>query len=209
MSNLFDVVNLKGDVVSNFDINLECFKDLNPVLLKEVVEYHQNKKRLNGQETKKSSYSNRKLYRQKGTGNARVGKRGNNPGARKGRLAFGPNGRIYTYKIPKKKITSALSMVVKKKIQEKDIIFVDNLVLDQIKTKKIIEIKKSLNLSGKNLFIDIAKNDNFFLSIRNIFGYNFLPTAGINVLDLLKHDKVVMTKSAWDFVNTKIGGNNE
>jgi len=194
-----EVLNLNGLKVKDIELKSNIFNvDFNPILVKEVIEYHQANARQATYGTKNRSqltYSTKKMRKQKGSGRSRVGPRGA-PQHRKGAVAFGPDGRTYDISIPKNKKRKALAMCLTKKLISKEIIFVDDLKMNEIKTKGFVEICKKLNLNNKTLFIDVEKDNNFELSMRNLIGYHFLPLMGINVLNLAKSHKLVITERA-------------
>jgi large subunit ribosomal protein L4 len=194
-----EVINLKGEKIKNITLSKTLFDvEFKSILLKEVIEYQQNKSRQATYGTcrrRDLSFSTRKIRKQKGSGRSRAGPFGA-PQYRKGAVAFGPDGRIYKYEIPKKKKQIALAMCLSQKLKDKKIIFVDNLEFNEIKTKKFLEVCKNLNLEEKILFVDAEKNQNIFLSMRNVVGFDFLPVIGLNPLSIVKSKKLVITESA-------------
>ncbi|MFN9111170.1 MAG: 50S ribosomal protein L4, partial [Bacteroidota bacterium] len=137
------IINLSGSKVKDIDLNPNVFNvEFNPILFKEVIEFHNGQSRQATYGTKNRSelnYSTKKLRRQKGSGRSRVGPRGA-PQYRKGAVVFGPDGRTYDISIPKKKKTKALAMCLTKKLVDNEILFLDQIKMEKIKTKGFIEI---------------------------------------------------------------------
>lgn len=194
-----DVINLKGEKISKITLMDKIFDiKFQPVLLKEVLEYQMNKARQATYGTcsrSDLSFSTRKIRKQKGSGRSRAGPFGA-PQYRKGAVAFGPDGRVYAYEIPKKKKKKALAMCLSQKLRDQRIIFIDELKFEEIKTKKFVNLCNTLNLKKGTLFIDAEKDQNIFLSMRNFIGYDLLLTAGINPLSIVRAKQIVLTGSA-------------
>ncbi|MFP3916276.1 50S ribosomal protein L4 [Lysinibacillus telephonicus] len=146
----------------------------------------------------------RKPWRQKGTGRARQGSI-RSPQWRGGGVVFGPTPRSYSYKLPKKVRRLALKSALSAKVVEQNFVVLDALQLDAPKTKDFVAILNNLNIDSKALFVTAELNENVALSARNIPGVTVLTAAGINVLDLLGHDKVVFTKAAVEKVEEVLG----
>ena len=146
----------------------------------------------------------RKPWRQKGTGRARQGSI-RSPQWRGGGTVFGPTPRSYSYKLPKKVRRLALKSALSAKVGEQNFVVLDALQLDAPKTKDFKAILGNLNIDTKALFVTAELDENVALSARNIPGVTVLTAAGINVLDLLGHDKVVFTKAAVEKVEEVLG----
>ncbi|WP_369355280.1 50S ribosomal protein L4 [Lysinibacillus capsici] len=146
----------------------------------------------------------RKPWRQKGTGRARQGSI-RSPQWRGGGIVFGPTPRSYSYKLPKKVRRLALKSALSAKVVEQNFLVLDALALAAPKTKEFTKILKDLSLEKKSLFVTADLDENVALSARNIPGVTVLTANGINVLDLLGHDKVVFTKSAVEKVEEVLG----
>ena len=146
----------------------------------------------------------RKPWRQKGTGRARQGSI-RSPQWRGGGIVFGPTPRSYSYKLPKKVRRLALKSALSAKVLEQNFVVLDALHLDAPKTKDFAAILKALEINKKALFVTAELNENVALSARNIPGVTVLTATGINVLDLLGHDKVVFTKDAVNKVEEVLG----
>lgn len=137
----------------------------------------------------------RKPWKQKGTGRARQGSI-RSPQWRGGGIVFGPTPRSYAYKLPKKVRRLAIKSALSSKVIDKDIIVLDQLQLAQPKTKEFATILKNLNVERKALIVGINHDDNVALSARNIPGVKFVAAEGINVLDVMVYDKLIITKEA-------------
>lgn len=146
----------------------------------------------------------RKPWRQKGTGRARQGSI-RSPQWRGGGIVFGPTPRSYSYKLPKKVRRLALKSALSAKVVEQNFVVLDALQLDAPKTKEFVSILNNLSIDTKALFVTAELNENVALSARNIPGVTVLTAAGINVLDLLGHEKVVFTKAAVEKVEEVLG----
>ncbi|WP_342545451.1 50S ribosomal protein L4 [Lysinibacillus sp. FSL K6-4013] len=146
----------------------------------------------------------RKPWRQKGTGRARQGSI-RSPQWRGGGIVFGPTPRSYSYKLPKKVRRLALKSALSAKVVEQNFLVLNALTLAAPKTKEFTKILKDLSLEKKSLFVTADLDENVALSARNIPGVTVLTANGINVLDLLGHDKVVFTKSAVEKVEEVLG----
>ena len=146
----------------------------------------------------------RKPWRQKGTGRARQGSI-RSPQWRGGGVVFGPTPRSYSYKLPKKVRRLALKSALSAKVLEQNFLVLDALTLDAPKTKDFKAVLAALEINKKALFVTAELNENVALSARNIPGVTVLTATGINVLDLLGHEKVVFTKDAVNKVEEVLG----
>ncbi len=193
-----DVINSSGKKVSQVDLNDDIYKvPVKPSVLHEVVTMQQAGKRAGTASTKHRSEvtgSGRKLFRQKGTGRAR---RGNikAPLLRGGGVAFGPKPKSWAYKVPKKVRKLALKMALSSKLQNDDILILDQFDLDQIKTKAFLEVAGNLQMNDALIVTD-QKNENLELSSRNIPAIKVLRYEGLNVYDILKHKTLVLLEAS-------------
>lgn len=146
----------------------------------------------------------RKPWRQKGTGRARQGSI-RSPQWRGGGTVFGPTPRSYSYKLPKKVRRLALKSALSSKVAETNFLVLDALKLDAPKTKDFVKVLSDLSIESKALFVTADLDENVALSARNIQGVTVLTAAGINVLDLVGHDKVVFTQAAVQKVEEVLG----
>ncbi|BAU26104.1 LSU ribosomal protein L4P [Aneurinibacillus soli] len=137
----------------------------------------------------------RKPWKQKGTGRARQGSI-RSPQWVGGGVVFGPTPRSYSYKLPKKVRRLAIKSALSSKVQSDEVIVLDALNFDAPKTKEMVQVLGSLNASKKVLVVTGDYNDNVALSARNIPGVKFVSASGINVLDVLHHEKMIITQDA-------------
>ncbi|MFP8784364.1 50S ribosomal protein L4 [Planococcus plakortidis] len=146
----------------------------------------------------------RKPWRQKGTGRARQGSI-RSPQWRGGGTVFGPTPRSYSYKLPKKVRRLALRSALSSAVANENLMVLEGLAFDAPKTKEFTKLVNDLSVGTKALFVTADLDENVALSARNIKGMTVVPANGINVLDLLGHDKVVMTKGAVEKIEEVLG----
>jgi len=137
----------------------------------------------------------RKPWKQKGTGRARQGSI-RSPQWVGGGTVFGPTPRSYGFKLPKKVRRLAIKSALSSKVIDNGIIVLDQLALAQPKTKEFAAILNNLKVARKALVVTAGYEDNVALSARNIPGVKFVAADGINVLDVLQHDQLIITKEA-------------
>jgi large subunit ribosomal protein L4 len=135
-----------------------------------------------------------KPWRQKGTGRARSGSR-TSPIWRGGGTTFGPKPRDYGYKLPKKVRRLALRMALSARNSEGNMVVVDTLGLDAIKTKAFVAVMKNFDFDNC-LVVTAADDQTVSKSARNSVGYKVLPVAGLNVFDILKYSKLMLTQDS-------------
>src|SRR5438874_3254845 len=146
--------------------------------------------------------STKKLFRQKGTGNARVGTK--RTGKRRGGgTAKGPKPRDYEYHLPKKAVRAATRMAILSKLQDQETVIVEELKFPEIKTKQVAAALKALNLDEHTCLIglgakDIDEQRTVYMSARNIRGVAVSPTADFNAYNVLKPKRLVLTKAALE-----------
>lgn len=141
----------------------------------------------------------RKPWKQKGTGRARQGSI-RAPQWKGGGVVFGPTPRSYAYKLPKKVRRLAIKSALSSKVIDNEIIVLDQLSMGQPKTKEFVGMLKNLNVDRKALVVAASFDENVALSMRNIPGIKFVAAEGINVLDVLGYDKLIITKEAVEKV---------
>ncbi|ANY74209.1 50S ribosomal protein L4 [Paenibacillus ihbetae] len=137
----------------------------------------------------------RKPWKQKGTGRARQGSI-RAPQWKGGGTVFGPTPRSYTFKLPKKVRRLAIKSALSSKVNDNAIIVLDQLTLNATKTKEFASILSNLKVGRKALIVAPSYDDNVALSARNIPGVKFVAADGINVLDVLSYDQLIITKEA-------------
>ncbi len=149
------------------------------------------------------SRTSKKLYRQKGTGRARHGARTANIFVGGG-IVFGPTPRSHDFKINKKVRELALRSMLSLKAKENNLVVCEDLNLATNKTKDLSAMLSKLNLKSA-LFVDFENFDNFKQACSNLYRIDVLPTIGLNVYDGLRHEKIVLTRSAVEKIQERLG----
>jgi len=193
-----EVLNSKAEKVSETDLADDIYNiPVKSSVLHEVVTMQLAGRRAGSASVKHRSDvkgSGRKLFRQKGTGRARPGDI-KSPLLRGGGSIFGPDPRSYAYKVPKKVRKLALKMALSSKLQNNEILVLDKLELEKIKTKEFVAVIEALNVD-KALIVTDQKNNYLELSSRNVPGVKVLRTEGLNVYDILKYNNLILLESA-------------
>ncbi len=201
-----DIVNSTGDKVSQIDLRDEIYNvPVKSSVLHEVVTMQLAGKRAGSASVKHRSDvrgSQRKLFRQKGTGRAR---RGNikSPLLRGGGVAFGPDPKSWAYKVPKKVRRQALKMALSSKLQDDAILVLDVLDLEQIKTRALVDVTDNLNVENVLIVTD-TKNEKLELSSRNIPHVKVLRCEGLNVYDILKYKTLVLLEASVEGIEGRL-----
>ena len=141
----------------------------------------------------------RKPWKQKGTGRARQGSI-RSPQWRGGGVVFGPTPRSYAYKLPKKVRRLAIKSALSAKVLEENVLVLDNLAFEAPKTKEFAAVLAGLSIDTKALIVTDGLDEKVALSARNIPGITVVEATGLNVLDVVSHNKLIMTKSAVEKV---------
>ena len=191
-----DVLDMKGKKVSDIELADSVFGiEPNEAIVHSVLVNYLANQRQGTQSTKtraEVSGGGKKPWRQKGTGRARQGST-RAPQWIKGGIALGPKPRSYTYKVNKKEKRLAVKSVLSSKVLENELVVVDKLAFDEIKTKKMANALTNLKVEGKALILLPEKNENVQKSARNIEGVKTSLVNTINVYDLLKYTNLVVT----------------
>ena len=194
-----DVYNLKREKVGTVDLADEVFAgEVKEHLFYEVVKAQLASKRQGTAAAKNRSAvsgSTKKMYKQKGTGNARHGSK-RAPVYVGGGQAHPPRPRDWAYRPPRQVRLGALKSALSKFNKEGRLVVVDRFELPEIKTKGVTSALASLKTQKSTLVVDTASNENLRLSIRNCKDHQFLPPEGVNVYDLLRFDTLVLSKDA-------------
>ncbi|PRZ13326.1 LSU ribosomal protein L4P [Laceyella sediminis] len=146
----------------------------------------------------------RKPWRQKGTGRARQGSI-RSPQWVGGGVVFGPTPRTYAYKLPKKVRRLAIKSALASKVIDSQLVVLDELKLEQPKTRDMVQVLKNLGIERKALVVTDNLEDNAVLAARNIPGVKLITADGVNVLDVLYHDKLILTRGAVNRVEEVLG----
>ncbi|ARJ85125.1 TPA: 50S ribosomal protein L4 [Listeria monocytogenes] len=141
----------------------------------------------------------RKPWRQKGTGRARQGSI-RSPQWRGGGVVFGPTPRSYAYKLPKKVRRLAIKSILSSKVNEEKLVVLEGLTFDAPKTKEFATFLKNISVDTKALIVVAGESENVELSARNLQGITVIPAESISVLEVAKHDKLIITKAAVEKV---------
>ena len=194
-----DVYNIEGQKVGDINLSDEIFAvEVNKVAMHSAVVNYLANARQGTQSTKTRAEvrdGGRKPWRQKGTGRARHGSI-RSPIWTGGGVALGPKPRSYSYKLPKKVRRLALKSALTTKVLDNNIIVLDDLKLEEIKTKKMANILKNLKADTSALIVTPEVDRNVVLSARNIENVKTTTSDSINTYDILKYDKFIVTKEA-------------
>jgi large subunit ribosomal protein L4 len=201
-----NVFNAQGQNVGTVEVDRsELGGKINKQLLHEVVLMYLANRRAGTHSTLRRGEvagSTKKLFRQKGTGNARVGTRRTNK-RRGGGTAKGPKPRDYTYRLPLKAVRAATRMALLSRFQDEEAVVVDELKFPEIKTKQMIEVLRALNLEDTTCLVglgasDIDEDRRVYLSARNIKGIAVSPANQFNAYDVLKPKRLLLTRAALE-----------
>lgn len=191
--------NMEGKQIGDIELNEAIFgAKINEALMHQVVVNQLANRRQGTAATKTRSFvrgGGRKPWRQKGTGRARVGSI-RSPLWVGGGVTFGPAPRNYSYRIPKKARRQALKSALSAKVRDGNLIVLDQLTIEQPKTKLMVNVLKVLNAEKKPLIVIGDWDTNIELATRNIPKALLLKSSGLNVYDVLNHDQVIFTKDA-------------
>jgi large subunit ribosomal protein L4 len=195
-----DVLNLEGKTVGQVELADDVFAaQVNQNLLHESVRHHLAGKRAGTHKTKDKSEvsgAGRKLWRQKGTGRARVGSI-RSPLWRHGGTVHGPVPRSYDYALPKKMIVGALRSALSSKLAEQKLTVVEGWKLESHKTKPFRETLSKLDKETRTiLLVETGENVNLERASRNIEGVTLVPATGLVTYDLMRHDRLVLSREA-------------
>jgi len=192
-----DVLNSSGEKVSETQLPDQIFNTpIKKSVLHQVVRSQLAAKRSGTAACKTRGMvrgSTRKLFRQKGTGNARAGSV-KSPLRKGGGVIFGPSPRSFAFKVPKKVKKLALKMALTSKLEDKTIYVIDDFKLQAIKTRELVTVLNSLDLADL-LIVSDDEDTNLLLSSRNIPDVKVIKTEGLNVYDILKFKNLLLVES--------------
>jgi len=193
-----DVLNTRGEKTSQTELADSLFNvAVKKSVLHEVVTMQLAARRAGTASVKHRSDvsgSGRKLFRQKGTGRARRGDI-KAPPLRGAGSVFGPDPRSYGYRVPKKVRKMALKMALSSKLQEQQLLVLDELKLERIRTQDFVDVLAALKIRNALIIVE-APDENLELSSRNVPDVKVLKTAGLNVYDILKYENLVLLESS-------------
>ncbi len=204
---VLDVYNLQKEKVSEVELKGDVFS----VPIKKHVLHQVVVAQLAGRRSGTAAVKNRaavksssaKLWRQKGTGRARVG-RASSPTRKGGGVAFGPSPRKYDQKVPKKVKKAALRMALSDKVQCEQLFVIDDFSLPEIKTKPFVEAMDQFDIR-KALIVTNAKSENLEKSSKNVPKVKVMRYEGLNVYDILKYDTLFLERMAVDKIQEALG----
>jgi large subunit ribosomal protein L4 len=192
----------KGKKVGTYNVEPTDFAPrINKQLLHDAVVMYQANIRQGSHQTKsrgRVAGSTKKMYRQKGTGNARAGSK--RSGIRRGgghihRI----HNRDYSYRLPRKALQAATRMALAAKVRDDELIVIDDLAFTEPRTKDMAAVLKHLDWKGQSLMVATDKYDvNVYRSARNIAGVSVLPAGELNALSVLSSRRLLVTKAALD-----------
>jgi len=192
-----EVKNLANEVVGKLELSDEVFKaELNQPLIWEAVKHYNDSLRSGTASTKvrgEVSGSGKKLWRQKGTGRARVGSI-RSPLWRHGGTVHGPTPRSYTYRFPRKKLQSAMRSALSAKLNENSVAVIESLAPETGKTKDFQKMLSGMGYTGKVLIVDSSRNKNLLLSSRNLPKVKLVPGTGVNIFDVVNSNTLLFSK---------------
>ncbi|MBP2024908.1 50S ribosomal protein L4 [Peptoniphilus stercorisuis] len=197
------MINMEGNPVEEIELNENIFDiDINEHAVYLVVKNILANKRQGTQSAKTRAEvrgGGRKPWRQKGTGRARQGSI-RSPQWRGGGVVFAPKPRDYSYTTPKKVRRLAMKSVLTSKVQENELIVVDNIQMESAKTKNFVQMLDNIKANKKALVVIADRDLNVMRSAKNIEGVETAMASMINVYDILKYDSLIITKDALNII---------
>ncbi len=201
------VYNRNGKKVGTYKVDSAEFTErINKQLLHDAVVMYQANLRQGSAKSKSRSQvsgSTRKLYRQKGTGNARAGSR--RSGIRRGGgHIHAKHARNWSYRLPRKALQLATRMALASRIRDEEVTVIDELGFDVPKTKEMVDLLKALGLSDTRLLVTTAAHEvNVYKSARNITDVSVSPASELNALTVMAPRRLLMTKEALDAIRQR------
>ena len=203
-----DVVDSQNEEVGSLEVSDTVFGGrVNTDVIWEAVVHQLTCERRGTHATKtraEVSGTGKKPWRQKGTGRARVGS-SRNPLWRAGGIVFGPRPRSYAYRLPKKMIRGALRAALTQKFQDSEVLVVDQLAVDEPRTRHAAELLGRLEAGGKTLLVDVNPDSNLSLAVRNITGVRMSSTSQLGARDVVDAGRVVVTRAAIERLEQVLG----
>lgn len=200
------VYDSSGSEVGKYEIDpAEIAPTINKQLLHDVVVMYQASARQGSHHSRSRGEvagANKKMYRQKGTGNARAGSR--RSGIRRGGgHIFAKKPRDYSYRLNRKAVRAATRMAIAGKISDDQVVVIEGLSFDEPKTREMASVLKALNLEGQTTLVTTAVYDAVvYKSARNIQGVTVSPVSDLNALSVLKPKKMLVTREALDAIKS-------
>ena len=195
------VRNLKNEEIGDVELPDAVFgAELNESLIHAAVRNHLANSRQGTVGTKTRgdvSGAGRKLWKQKGTGRARIASL-RSPLWKGGGNVHGPQARDWSYNMPRKMRRGALRSALSERLREGNVVVIDGFTLDQPKTKDFVASLGTLGLEGRTLIVDSLENENLILAARNVKGAKVIHSYALNIYDLMYHEKLVLSRQAVD-----------
>jgi len=202
------VKNLKSEEVGEIELSDEVFgAPLNKALIYSAVKCYLANQRAGTSATKtrgNTSGSGKKLWKQKGTGRARIASL-RSPLWKGGGNVHGPQPRDWSYRIPKKMRRGAMRSVLSERLREGGLVIVESFELTSHRTKEFADTLEALGLNKRTLVVDSPGNGNLVLSSRNLRGITLVSPSTVNVYDLLTHEQLALTREAAAQLEKQLG----
>jgi len=198
-----NVINLKGEKVKDIVLNDSVWNiEVNEIILKNAIDLALASLRQGTHKTKtraEVSGTGKKPWRQKGTGRARQGSR-RSPNFVGGGIVFGVSPRDYSYKMNKQERVIAIKSALSTKLQNKELVVIDEVKLPDLKTKGILAVLNNLKLGKKVLFVTKDENENLYMATRNLNTVGQIMASDINVLDIINANTLVLDLEAIKYI---------
>lgn len=202
-----DVKNLNNETVGQIELSDAIFgAELNEALIYDAVKNYQTNQRQGTVATKTRgnvSGSGKKLWRQKGTGRARIASL-RSPLWKGGGNVHGPQPRDWTTKLPAKMKRGALRSALSERLREGNLVVVEEFNLGDHKTKSFVKVAQSFGWGKKTLIVETVAADNLVLASRNVPDVKVTSGANVNIYDVLYHEQLVFTKAAIEALQEKL-----
>jgi large subunit ribosomal protein L4 len=202
-----EVKNLRNERIGELELKEEVFGvPLNEALIHDAVKNHLANQRQGTVKTKtrgNTSGSGKKLWRQKGTGRARIASL-RSPLWKGGGNVHGPQPRDWTSELPKKMKRGALKSALSERLREGNLIVIEEFNLDNHKTKTFIAIAELFGWGEKTLIVETEPKTNLVLSSRNVPGIKIASGVNVNIYDVLYNEKIVFTKDAINALQERL-----
>ena len=203
-----DVVDVRNEKIGSIEVSDEVFgRRVNRGLVWESVVHELASKRRGTHATKtraQVSGTGKKPWRQKGTGRARVGS-SRNPLWRAGGTVFGPQPRSYAYRLPRKVVRGALRSALTQKFQAGEVLVVDQLAVDEPRTRHAAELLDRLDVTVKALLVDVHPDSKLLLAVRNIGAVQLVATGRLSTRAVVDARRIVMTRAAVERLAQVLG----
>jgi len=202
-----EVKNLRNEKIGELELNDNVFGvPLNESLIYDAVKSYLANQRQGTVKTKtrgNTAGSGKKLWRQKGTGRARVASL-RSPLWRGGGNVHGPQPRDWSFDLPKKMKRGALKSALSERLREGNLIVVDGFNLDSHKTKTFVAIAQVFGWDEKTLIVETDPQVNLILSSRNLQGVKIASGVNVNIYDVLEHEKIVFTRDSINVLQERL-----